>query len=47
MSAPEQSAESWVEPQSEIKNIKNIGEMTFGGGGGFVNCVSLKYIGMI
>ena len=32
VSAPvQQSAESWVEPQSEIKIAKNIGEMTFGG----------------
>ncbi len=30
--ALQQSAESWVGPQSEIKIAKNIGEMTFGGG---------------
>ena len=35
-----------VDPQSEIKIAKNIGEMTFGGRV-FVNVVSLKYIGMI
>ena len=40
--ALQQSADSWVELQSEIK----IWEMTFGGGF-FVNVVSLKYIGMI
>ena len=35
-----------MEPQSEIKIAKNIGEMTFGGRV-FVNVVSLRYIGMI
>ena len=30
--ALQQSAESWVESQSEIKIATNIGEMTFGGG---------------
>ena len=44
--ALQQSAESWVELQSEIKIATKIWEMTFGGGF-FVNVVSLKYIGMI
>ena len=35
-----------MEPQSEIKIAKNIGEMTFGGGF-FVNVVSLRHIGMM
>ena len=41
-----QSAESWVEPQSEKYSKHNIGEMTFWGRV-FVNVVSLNYIGMI
>ena len=35
-----------MEPQSEIKIVKNIGEIRFGGRV-FVNVVSLRYIGMI
>ena len=42
----QRSAESWVEPQSEIKIATNIGEITFGGRV-FVNVVSHKYIGLI
>ena len=34
--ALQQSAKSWVEPQSEIKIAKNVGEMTFEGG--FCKC---------